>query len=303
MGDAAVETALNVRAEHSEGPLWDGPSARLWWVDITAQRLHCFDPASGADCSWSTNGQPGGVLIDSTGGVIVAMPYGLARFDRERGTAATVVGVEFDRPENRLNDVKADSRGRIWAGSMAYDRRPDHAGLYRVEKGAVTAAVERLTISNGPAIDERSGRLYLADTARMIVDVFDLDVERGELSGRRRFLDVGDEQIWPDGMTVDHDGCLWLALGRGGAVRRFRPDGTLDGAVELPVTNPTSVAFGGDDGGDLYITSSWFDLAADQRADQPLAGAIFRCRPGATGPPSPRAAPIGEPARPPRASR
>ena len=89
-------------------------------------------------------------------------------------------------------------------------------------------------------------------------------------------------------MTVDDEGMLWVALGRAGAVHRYRIDGTLDGVIELPATNPTSVAFGGADRGDLYITTSWFDLDADSRAAQPHAGAIFRCRPGVTGAPAPR---------------
>jgi sugar lactone lactonase YvrE len=97
-------------------------------------------------------------------------------------------------------------------------------------------------------------------------------------------------------MTVDDEGMLWVALGQAGSVHRYRPDGTLDGVIEVPTTNPTSVAFGGIDGGDLYITTSWVDLEIDSRNAQPLAGMIFRCRPGVTGPPSPRYA--GIPASP-----
>ena len=171
---------------------------------------------------------------------------------------------------------------------MAYDKRPRNAALYRVDGGHVTCAVDGLTICNGPAFDEPQGRLYLADTALFIVDVFGLDPATGILAGRRPFLDFGDAQLWPDGMTVDDEGMLWIALGRAGAVHRYRADGTLDGVVELPTTNPTSVAFGDIDGADLYITTSWLDLDADSRAAQPLAGAIFCCRPGVTGPPSPR---------------
>ena len=141
----------------------------------------------------------------------------------------------------------------------------------------MTRVVDGLTISNGPAFDEPRGRLYLADTALYAVDVFDLDPATGDLSGRRRFLDFREEQLWPDGMTVDDDGMLWVALGRAGAVHRYRPDGTLDGVVEVPTSNPTSVAFGGGDGGDLYITTSWVDC--ERRADEPLAGAIFRLPP------------------------
>jgi sugar lactone lactonase YvrE len=250
--------------------------------------VHCFDPASGNDSSWATAGQPGGVLLGAAGEPVVASPAGLAVLDRSTGRLDLRVPVERDRTENRANDVRTDGRGRAWVGTMAYDKRPRNAALYRVDGGRVTCAVGGLTICNGPAFDEPQDRLYLADTALFIVDVFDLDPATGTLAGRRRFLDFSESQVWPDGMTVDDEGMLWVALGRAGAVHRYRADGTLDGVVELPTTNPTSVAFGDIDGADLYITTSWLDLDADSRAAQPLAGAIFRCRPGVTGPPSPR---------------
>jgi xylono-1,5-lactonase len=288
MSDSPVEVALHMRAQHAEGPLWDAATARLWWVDIAGERVHCFDPASSNDSSWSTAGQPGGVVLGAMGEPVVASPMGLAALDRGTGKLDLRVPIEASKTENRANDIKVDQRGRVWVGTMAYDKRPRNAALYRVAGDQVTRVVEGLTISNGPALDEPQGRLYLADTGISIVEVFDLDPITGALSGRRRFLDFMEEQIWPDGMTIDDEGMLWIALGRAGAVHRYRADGTLDGVVELPTTNPTSVAFGGSDGGDLYITSSWFDLDAESRAAQPLAGAIFRCRPGVTGRPSPR---------------
>ena len=295
MGDTPVEVALSIRAEHAEGPLWDAATSRLWWVDITGQRVHCCDPASGNDTSWATCGQPGGVVLSAAGEPVVASPEGLAVLDRSTGAVDLRVPVERDRPENRANDVKTDGRGRAWVGTMAYDKRPRHAALYRVDGGTAACVAEGLTICNGPAFDEPAGRLYLADTAISIVDLFDLDPATGTIDHRRRFLDFSAAQVWPDGMTVDDEGMLWVALGRAGAVHRYRADGTLDGIVEIPVTNPTSVAFGGIDGGDLYITTSWFDLETGSRADQPLAGVIFRCRPGVTGPPAPRYAGIPPP--------
>jgi sugar lactone lactonase YvrE len=139
--------------------------------------------------------------------------------------------------------------------------------------------VDGLTISNGPALDESQGRLYLADTALGVVDVFDLDPATGDLTDRRRFLDLGDAQVWPDGMTVDDEGMLWLALGRAAAVHRYGLDGAFEGVVELPTANPTSVAFGGVDGGDLYITTSWFELVPDRAPLAPVCG-----RPARPGP-------------------
>ncbi|HEU4512907.1 MAG TPA: SMP-30/gluconolactonase/LRE family protein [Nocardioidaceae bacterium] len=292
MGEAEVEVALDLRAKHAEGPLWDAETARLWWVDITGQRVHCSDPASGIDSSWPTPGQPGGVVLTSAGDPVIATPSGLALLDSTTGTTDLRVPIEQDRPENRANDIKVDGRGRAWVGTMAFDKRPGNAALYRVDGDRATCVVDGLTISNGPALDEVQGRLYLADTGPCVVDVFDLDPESGAVSGRRRFLDFGDVQVWPDGMTVDDEGMLWVALGREGEVHRYRPDGTLDGFVTLPTSNPTSLTFGGEDGGDLYITTSWSDLEEHLRASQPLAGAVFRCRPGVTGRPAPRLAVI-----------
>lgn len=297
MGDLPVEVALSIRAQHAEGPLWDAATARLWWVDIAGERVHCFDPQSGSDISWSTPGQPGGVVLSAAGEPVVASPEGLAVLDRSTGTVVLSVPIEQDRTENRANDVKVDGRGRAWVGTMALDKRPRNAALYRVDCGRAACVVGGLTISNGPAFDEPQGRLYLADTALFAVDLFDLDPTTGALGGRRRFLDVAEAQVWPDGMTVDDEGMLWVALGRAGAVHRDRPDGALDGVIELPVTSPTSVAFGGRDGGDRYITTSWTDLEPESRAAQPLAGAIFRCRPGVTGPPAPRYAGVPAQAR------
>ena len=225
----------------------------------------------------------------------MASPEGLAVLDRSTGAMDLRVPIEQDKPENRANDAKTDSQGRVWVGTMAYDKRPRNAALYRVDHGKATRVAGGLTICNGPAFDEPQGRLYLADTALFVVDVFDLDPATGTLTGRRRFLDFSEAQVWPDGMTVDDEGMLWVALGRAGAVHRYRADGTLDGVIELPTTNPTSLAFGGADGGDLYITTSWFDLEVDSRNAQPLAGVIFRCRPGVTGSPSPRYAGVPPP--------
>jgi sugar lactone lactonase YvrE len=286
MSDVPVEVAVGARAGHAEGPLWDAATARLWWVDITGEWVHCLDPESGEEVSWSTVGQPGGVVLGAEGEPVVASPEGLAVLDRGTGGLDLCVPIEQHRPENRANDVKVDDRGRAWVGTMAYDKRPRNAALYRVDGDGATRVVDGLTISNGPTFDLARGRLYLADTALCVVDVFDMDPGTGVLSGRRRFLDLTDEQIWPDGMTVDDEGGLWVALGRAAAVRRYSAGGTLDGAIGLPTSKPTSVAFGGRDGGDLYITTSWVDC--ERRADEPLAGAIFRCRPGVTGRPSPR---------------
>jgi sugar lactone lactonase YvrE len=228
------------------------------------------------------------VVIDTAGNPVVATPVGLAVLERTTGSMTVCVSIEADRPENRANDAKVDTCGRVWVGTMAFDKRPGNAALYRVDGATVTRVVDGLTISNGPAFDDAGGRLYLADTALGIVDVFDFDPTTGRLGTRRPFLDFGETGVWPDGMTVDDDGMLWVALGRAGAVHRYDSAARIDAVIELPTSNPTSVTFGGVDGGDLYITTSWFDLEPDDRLAEPFAGAIYRCRPGVTGPSTPR---------------
>lgn len=184
-----------------------------------------------------------------------------------------------------------------WESRIAAETIVGRNSAYRGTQGAgivkvFDMAAGGLTISNGPAFDESHGRLYLADTALFVVDVFDLDPTAGELSDRRRFLDLTEARFWPDGMTVEDEDMFWVALGLAGTVHRYRPDGTLDGIVELPTSNPHV-------GGlrrrrwrrplhhDLLgLTTSWVDC--EQRATQPRAGAIFRCRSGVTSRPTPR---------------
>jgi sugar lactone lactonase YvrE len=288
MGDVPVEVALSVLGEHAEGPLWDAQTAQLRWVDITGRRMHCFDPGSGRHTSWSTFAEPGGVILSASGDPVVATPVGLAALDRSTGELTLRVVIEQHRPENRTNDVKVDPRGRAWVGTMAFDKRPRNGALYRVDDEVASRVVHGLTISNGPAFDDAGTTLYLADTALGVIDVFDVEPETRALASRRRLVDLSDSQVWPDGMTVDDEGMLWVAIARASAVHRYRADGTLDGLVELPTTNPTSVAFGGADGDELYITTSWVDCEPDSHAVDPFDGAIFRCRPGVARPPSPR---------------
>ena len=193
--------------------------------------------------------------------------------DRSTGTTDLRVPIEQDRTENRANDAKTGSRGRAWVGTMTYDKRPRNAALYRVGGGHVTCVAEGLTICNGPAFDEPHGRLYLADTALFIVDVFGLDPATGTLASRRPFLDFGEAQVRPDGMTVDDEGMLWVALGRAGAIHRYRAGGTLDGVIELPATNPTSVAFGGT----CWSSSPWSRWSARSSGSAASAPAPGSC--------------------------
>ena len=184
--------------------------------------MHCFDPASGQHTSWTTSAEPGGVILSASGEPVVATPVGLAALERTTGELTLRVVIEQHRAENRTNDAKVDPRGRAWVGTMAFDKRPQNGALYRVDGEVSSRVVDGLTISNGPAFDDAGTTLYLADTALGVIDVFDVEPETGALASRRRFVDLSDAQVWPDGMTVDDEGMLWVAIGRASAVYRYR---------------------------------------------------------------------------------
>lgn len=282
-----AELALYARAEHAEGPSWDRQSARLWWVDITGQRVHCFDPVSGSDCSWNVGLDTGAVILTTSGAVLLAVPNGLVKFDPDTGTVGELIAVEAELPGNRLNDAKVDSTGRLWVGTMPYDKRLGVGGLYSIDsKREVVSQMRDLTIVNGPAFDDALSRLYVADTSAGLVYAADFDLHSGTIGARRVFVDLSGAGYWPDGMTVDNEGRLWVAVGCDSSVHCYSPDAALLERIELPVSNPTSVCFGGEQGSTLFITTSWYDISHAARLEQPLAGSIFTAQPGAVGAPA-----------------
>jgi sugar lactone lactonase YvrE len=183
-----------------------------------------------------------------------------------------------------MNDGSCDASGRFWAGTMALDERPGAGTLYRLSgDGHVETVLRPVTISNGLDWTDDDERMYFVDTATGCVDVFDFDAAAGAISNRRTFVRIAPEQGAPDGLTVDAEGCVWVSLWGGGAVHRYAPRGTLECVVRLPVTHPTSCAFGGNDLRELYITTAAIALTERERARQTNAGDLFRCRPGPAG--------------------
>jgi sugar lactone lactonase YvrE len=204
-------------------------------------------------------------LIAGIGRTLVALDPG----PRELGS------VEPGLTENRFNDAVVDPLGRLWAGTMSTTRTPGAAALYRFTgDGPPERAIGGVTISNGLDFDRDATRLYYVDSLTQRVDAIDFDLDRGTLGARRPLIAIDPTDGLPDGLCVDAEGGIWLALFGGGALRRYLPDGRLDAHVALPVTHPTSMAFGGDDLRDLYVTSA---------RRSPLGGSLLRLRPGVAG--------------------
>lgn len=279
-----LEVVLDARAELGEGPWWDVRTQRLLWIDLYPGMIHSFDPRSGLDIAFSV-GQPVGMVAGRMdGGVIAAVRDGLVAADLDTGESELVLRVETDVHENRANDGKCDAAGRLWWGTMAFDQTPDAGTVYRVDADmSPQAVIAATTTSNGIDWSPDDRLMYHADTATGIVSVYDFDLERGVVSAGRPLFAAGPGQGAPDGLTVDADGDIWVAMWDGWSVLRLAPDGSLKDVIDVPTARPTSVAFGGADLTDLFITSARFGRTPEQLRDEPHAGSIFRCRPGVTG--------------------
>lgn len=282
-----VELVLDAHAEVGEGPSWDAPAGRLVWVDITRGLVHVFDPDTGSDRSIDVGQHVGAAAPRAAGGLVLALRGGFGVLDLESGRAQPIADTEASNPQNRMNDGKCDRAGRFWAGSMAYSEAGSAGSLYRLEHDhSVVKVFGGVGISNGLGWSPDDQVMYYVDSLAETVYAFDFEPESGSVSNRRPLIEATAGQGTPDGMTVDSEGCLWVAFWGGGAVRRYGPDGSLLQELRLPVSKVSCCAFGGPDQGDLYITSAARDLSARELEEQPHAGGLFRCRPEVTGPPA-----------------
>ncbi len=281
------ELVLDAKATLGECPSWDPVTATLTWVDITGERVHRFDPATGDDRSCPVGAPVGAAATCTSGRIAIAAATGFGLLDPVTGEVEIAATVEPPDGGTMMNDGKADAAGRFWAGTKDARGRDPLGSLYRWRVGTEPERVlTGLTISNGLAWTADEATMYLIDSPTHGVDAFDHDPATGEISGRRRLVDTPPEWGLPDGMCLDSQGALWVAFWGGGAVRRFLPDGTLDEVVSFPAELVTSCAFGGSGGEDLYVTSAREGLTSDALRDQPLAGGLFRLQPGVTGPPA-----------------
>ena len=287
MSLTAVEVAVDCRAELGEGPSWDAREGILWWVDATRGVVHRYDSARNSDITIDVGQPVGAVVARRAGGLVLAMRDGFALMDPDTRQVHLIAPVEKDVTDNLMNDAKCDGSGRLWGGTMAFDSRPHEGALYRLDKDhTVTRVVDSVTCSNGLGWSLDDTLMYYIDSGEQEVDVFDYEAATGKIANRRRLIEIPADAGVPDGMAVDAEGCLWVALWGGSAVRRYTPDGRLERILELPVSQVTSCAFGGDGLSDLYVTSGAGGLSEDELRRYPHSGALFVHRPGVVGQPT-----------------
>ena len=282
-----VELVQDVHAEIGEGPIWDERTGWLHWVDIPAGLVHRYSPNDGSDRPIAVGQPVGSLALGEKGGLALALRSGFGLIPAAADRIVNVASVEPELAGNRMNDGRCDAAGRFWAGTMSSDRIPGAGSLYRLEQTGgvfhVSRMLEGLTIANGIDWSPDGRRMYYIDSPTQRVDVFDFDMDTGTLRDRRPFAIITESEGLPDGLVVDAEGGIWVALFWAGRVRRYGPSGEIKQEVELPVTLVTSVSFGGPNLDELFITTARHRLTPEERERQVHAGGIFACKPGPTG--------------------
>lgn len=265
-----MEIAVSANAKLAEGPRWDAAARRLLWVDIEGCELHVLE--AGEDRAIGLDAMVGAAAPTSSGAVVVALADRLALVDLADESVRTLVRLPHG-PGLRSNDGACDAAGRFWIGTMALDETPGAGALYRYD-GRLQRVLDEVTLSNGIGWTRDDTRMYYIDSPVQRVDIFDFALGSGRVEDRRPFVLIDESDGIPDGLTVDDEGGVWVALYGGSCIHRYDESGRLDAVLEVPAENVTSCCFGGDDGRSLFVTTAAPD------------GNVYVTQPGVSGPPA-----------------
>jgi len=280
-----VELVLDTKSELGEGAIWNPKTNELIWVDIEGKILNFYNPELHNNKEMFTGQRIGTVVPAESGQVIVALENGLYALDPETGTKKRIADPEQDKPDNRFNDGKCDPAGRLWAGTMSKKDEREAGALYRLNAdSSVQKMIDKVSISNGIIWSNDNRFMYYIDTPTRQVARYNYNNESGEISNPEVVVEVPEEMGAPDGMTIDSEGNLWIALWGGSAVGCWNPEnGKLLKKIEVPAKNVTSCAFGDTDLGTLYITTARIGTSKEELKKFPQAGGLFKSVPGVKG--------------------
>ena len=282
VADSGPLLVADVHAVLGEGPVWVERETALYWLDIKGLKIFRLDSLGGIT-EWATPMRVGSIVPRASGGFIGGTEHGIAEIDLDSNRFDIILNPEEDQPGNRFNDGKLDRQGRFWAGTMDDSEHADSGTLYRLDRDLNLTAFDRgYRVTNGPAFSPDGKFMYHNDSARQVTFRFELGAD-GEFGERRAFLQFGRGDGFPDGMTVDSEGCLWIAFWDGWCLRRYSPEGEWLETIRMPLERPTSCTFGGRDLDQLYISSAKIDLDEQAMAMQPNAGGLFMFAPAARG--------------------
>lgn len=273
-----AELEFEYQALLGEGPVWDERNGHLWWIDILAGYLMQYSPEAKENKVFELGEFIGAAALRKNEGLILAMQSGFYFFNEKSGWLKKIIDPEPRQPGNRFNDGKCDPSGRFWAGTMAHDQTKKKGCLYRLNPDLSTEKVlSGVTISNGLCWNRVSGIFYYIDTPEMEILSYQYNQETGEITGGHVVCAIEKTKGFPDGMTIDADGFLWVALYSGGKIIRVNPiDGSIDTEVIVPVPKPTSCTFGGKNLDQLYITTCRENMTEAELKRAPLSGSLFK---------------------------
>lgn len=280
--DSPVRCVADVHALLGEGPVWVEREEALYWVDIKGRKIFRLDKDHRLS-SWDTPFRIGSLAPRDGGGFIAGTDHGFAHVDPERDRFELLFDPEEDRETNRFNDGKVDRHGRFYAGTMDDEEKQASGAFYRLNHQLICARVDDgYRVTNGPAFSPDGKLMYANDSALQATYVFHVAPDGTPLA-KREFARFAEGQGYPDGMTVDAEGCVWIAFWDGWCLRRLSPEGEIIDEVKVPVARPTSCTFGGPSLDRLYVTSASIGLSENELAMQPNAGGLFLLSPGVHG--------------------
>lgn len=270
-----------------EGPIWHAEQQALYWVDIDGMKIQRFFPKNQAYQVYEMPKKVSAIAFRKKGGMVVAAADGFYFWDLERQEMALIADPEAGKTEGRFNDGKVDRKGRFWAGTMTCHGAT--SSLYRLSANLqVDRMIENVTISNGIGWSPDNRTMYYVDSKRFTVYAYRFNLASGKIWERRIFAQINVKVGTPDGLTVDREGFIWLAIYDGWKILRYHPSGKVDAEIHLPVSRPSSCAFGGEELDQLFITSASEGFSEEQRAQEPMAGDLFVVQTNTCGLPEPR---------------
>jgi D-xylonolactonase len=276
--EPTIDCLVDLPCELGENPYWHPDEGRFYWTDITRGQLYYYDFATGEHRQFYEGETVGGFTLQADGALLLFMPKGAVR-TWKNGVLETVLEGVPEEHDSRFNDVIADPHGRVFCGTIESDTHP--GALYRLDPdGSLTKVAGGVGTSNGLGFSLDHKKMYYIDSPKQFVYCFDYDEKTGAISNRQDFIAIPESLGTPDGMTVDAEGYLWVAIWGGGCLIRFSPEGKEVLRLVFPAKKVSSVTFGGPDYEDVFVTTA----GGENRAEEgPGAGAIFHFRPGVRG--------------------
>ena len=285
-----IEVLVDVKTTLGEGPLWDVEEQRLYWIDSFDGRVFRCTADGREVRAWDVPQKIGSMCLRKSGGAVVSLARGFHFLDFRTGDVTLIHDPEPDRPNNRLNDGKVDKQGRFVAGSMDTMEEGPNGALYRLDPDLKVAKLDSgIIVSNGPCWSPDGNTLYFADSWSQQISAYDYDQKTGKATNKRSLCSRDKDGGAFDGATVDAEGCVWSAHVYVGKIARYRPDGSVDRVIEMPVKKVTSVMFGGPNLDVLYVTSMAKPPLPRFPEDGVLRGSLFAIYDlGIRGVPEPR---------------